>query len=210
MNMKRILIIFLIVLAMAGSLTAVASSDIVLPDNIKDSSVTVYHSHSQKSTKYAYYYEDTMEFDRDAYYAPWSIEASIDFDVKKLYNSTNDDPTYSLKDFKKDLSKAIDNNDLSLYGVFVDCHDGLVRADDINETDLSCSLNEDSSVLTVYFNYIAEDYVNINGAHDVDKLDGATALTGYLKWDDAPDSVDVEQEDAGEIRFNVPADEVSQ
>ena len=154
MKMKKALMIILIVLAVLSCLTVVSSAPASAGKLLSDSSVTVYYSEPQVSTDYAYYYENSGNYAEEAYYAPWSVDATVELDVNAMYNRLSpENASYKLADFKEDLATIVDNGQIGISNLMISG----VNAKDVNETEVTASLDENSSVLTVSFNYSPDD-----------------------------------------------------
>lgn len=152
METKKTLLIFLIVLVALSSLNAVSS----LPARgplLNDSLVTVYYSEPQLSTDYGYFYENGAYAD-DAYWAPWAFDVNMKFNVSSMYESVAEgNSSYKLDDFKEDLATMVNNGEIRVTNFMVSG----VHAENINDTEISYSLDDNSSVLTVSFYYPADD-----------------------------------------------------
>ena len=153
MKKKKTLMVLLIVLAVLSCLTVVSAT----PGDklLNDSSATVHYSEPQVSTDYAYYYEKTGDYAREAYYVPWSIDVTVYYNVTKMYYKevAANNSSYKLDDFKEDLATIVDNGQISISNIQQIDSNGLMTFDEENVTDLTASLDENSSILTVSFSY---------------------------------------------------------
>lgn len=154
MKMKNVLIVLLIVLAVLSCLTVVSSAPASGGKLLSNSSVTVYYSEPQVSTDYAYYYESTGSYAEEAYYAPWSVDATLELDVNAMYKQLDSkNASYKLDDFKEDLATIVDNGQIGVSNLMISG----VNAKGVNETSVTASLDENSSVLTISFSYAPDD-----------------------------------------------------
>lgn len=132
-----------------------SSEPVTLDDAVIKKSVQLKYSKPVKSTSYAYYYADTGEYAEAAYWAPWSFKATFKFDVEKLFEwQYGDNDNYTLDMFKKDLKYIVKHDDVFIDDVYTS--DGEYLS--INNSAVSSSLNNDSSVLTVKVDYKFEEY----------------------------------------------------
>lgn len=181
MDIKKTLLIFLIVFAVLSGLSAVSSTT---PDSflLNDSLVNVYYSEPQESTDYAYYYENG-NYASEAYWAPWSADATINLDVNGMYKQTvKDKSNYTLDEFKEDLATMINNGEVKVTNFMIRG----VHAENINDTDISYSLDDNSSVLTISFSYAPDDVYGdkIQSINKINSLANATNAYTLLSFGD--------------------------
>ena len=192
MKMGRILLMLLIVLAVLGTLSVVSSAPATGEILLNDSIVNVYYSEPQVSTDYAYYYENSGNYAEEAYYAPWSADVNLEIDVNALYKKvSNSNSSYKLEEFKQDLATMIDNGQIGVSNFLIRG----VQAKNINDTEISCSLDENSGVLTVSFSYAPDDAYGTKAktSDDVKSLENADHAVVMIRFGDL-DGLDIKNQ----------------
>lgn len=194
MKNKKIIIFLLILLVAASSLSVVSAiyynSDSI--DVVKNSTAQIYYSEPQKSTDYAYYYENSGNFAEDAYWGPWSADVTVDIDVEEMYHKLyGQKQNYTLDDFKQDLAILVENNGIKLSEMDFEealrsCKD--VKNPNCNETEMTCSLDENSTTLTISFSYAADEYGTKDRVDELTTLKNTKEMGITLDFEDIPDA----------------------
>ncbi len=194
MKTERIAIFLLILLIVAGGMTVVTArynADSI--DVVKNSTAQIYYSEPQKSTDYAYYYENSGNFAEDAYWGPWSVDVTVDLDVEEMYHKLTyaQKQNYTLDDFKQDLAILVENDGIKLSGI--DFEESLrsckaVSIPNYNETEMTCSLDENSTTLTVSFSYAPEEYGTKDRIDDLNTLKNTKEMGFTIDFEDIPDA----------------------
>lgn len=190
MNKTQILVISIILLAVISSLCIVSAADskVTQKDMLIDSSIKIHYSHPVHSTEYAYYTQGGT-YATEAYWSPFSLEASFRFDVKSLYKDRyGDNNPYNLSTFKKDLSKAIKKHQISLAfrgsDAFGMGYNKIPQV--ISGKNVTASLTDGKKVLKVKTKFKSEEYGTSDRfgfEKDVKKTKKVNVTLG-IKYDD--------------------------
>lgn len=201
MNTKKIITLLLII-AIFCSITAVSAgwfdflsggekqdeeqTGPVTPDDLLINSTTVTkYSNITKSDSYAWYSQDTGEYVSDAYYAPCSVNCTLNIDIEKLYRYHYDPEkeNYTLEDFKKDLN-AENEEDNPVFNVMVfELKNGAESSRIIDcAGHTTCSVDNENNILTVNFQYTTDRYETEIQVADNDVFKNATTAQCEVRW----------------------------
>lgn len=200
MNTKKIITLLLII-AIFCSVTAVSAgwfdflsggekqdeeqTESVSSDDLLINSTTVVkYSNVTKSDSYAWYSQDTGEYVGDAYYAPCSVNCTLNIDIEKLYrynyNPDTSKENYTLEDFKKDLN-AENEKDNKVLNV-MDFELGNDVKMNIISGVTTCSIDNENNILTVNFHHTTDEYETESQVADNDLLKNATTAQCEVRW----------------------------
>lgn len=162
---------------LSNSTDSEVSEPVTLDDAVIKESVQLKYTKPVKSTSYAYYYEDSGEYAEAAYWAPWSFKATFKFDVEKLFKwDCRDNSNYTLDMFKKDLKYIVKHDDVRINDVYANDDNFAEEHLQINNSAVTSSLNNDSSVLTIKVDYKFEEYKSKYIKEKINAIKNATSV----------------------------------
>lgn len=190
MNIKRILLISLVLMIILSSLSIVSAGwfDFDFGNNdplINDSSFVINFRDPVKSDEYAYYYKDTGEYAGAAHSLSLNVKVTLKYNVHMLYKYSRDayNEQYENETYFNELLKEVcdegkvcmnnfqfyDENNKSCGDSFK-YHNGFLK-------DTHVQLSENGNILTVTSNYSVDDYTTTLSANDIKNIKNIDHVT---------------------------------